>query len=170
MSARECWTSYAIRLCPREQSLMKGWDNSSLAYGRWEGFILRHSLTKELKLLLHLLGYLKLCTGLSFNCHIAISGLRCELGTTPSASSIAVTPSDQMSVLYVYSLCFMTSGLIQYGEPTCERWPALVWTDSAETPKSASLAIPSLLSRILAAFMSRCTWDSEESTFLWAWR
>jgi hypothetical protein len=102
-----------------------------------------------------LLGYLKVWIGLSLSCHMAMRGLRCELGTTPSASSIAVTPSDQTSVLLVYSLCFITYGLIQYGEPTCDRWPALVYMLYADTPKSASFAMPSLLRRMLAALMSR---------------
>ena len=75
--------------------------------------MLRHSFTKELNSGLHLEGYLRPCTGLSLSCHMAIRGLRLEFGTTPCASSIAVTPRDQMSVLLVYSLCFITSGLIQ---------------------------------------------------------
>lgn len=62
----------------------------------------KHYLTKELNSLLHLLGSLKVCTGLSFSCHIAIKGFKWEFGTTPSANSMAVTPKDHTSVLLVY--------------------------------------------------------------------
>ena len=134
--------------------MIKGWLRRARASGLWAGLTLRQSFTNWLNYLLHLLASLNPWTGLSFNCHIAINGLRCEFGTTPSANSIAVTPNDQISVLFVYSLCFITSGLIQYGDPTCDLCPALVYILSALTPKSANLAIPSLLSKIFAAFIS----------------
>jgi hypothetical protein len=63
--------------------LIKGWLNNVLASGLKLGFTFKHSLTKELKSALHFEGYLNPWTGLSFSCHIAISGLICELGTTP---------------------------------------------------------------------------------------
>jgi hypothetical protein len=102
ISAKDLWTSYANRLWPLEYLEIKGCSRRDLASGRFYELVLRQSLTKELNYWLHLEGSLKPWTGLSLSCHIAINGLRLELGTTPSASSIAVTPRDHISVLLVY--------------------------------------------------------------------
>ena len=45
-------------------------------------------------------------------------GWRSELGGSPFANSIAVTPSDQMSADASYCDCLITSGAIQNGVPT----------------------------------------------------
>lgn len=67
-------------------------------------------------------------------------GCSSAYGGSPLASSIAVMPRLQISALWSYPDCLITSGLIQYGVPTKvffladsvpDNWP--------DTPKSASL-------------------------------
>ena len=67
-------------------------------------------------------------------------GCSSAYGGSPLASSMAVMPKLQMSALWSYPDCLMTSGLIQYGVPT----NVFFFADSVplswpETPKSASL-------------------------------
>ena len=79
-----------------------------------------------------------------------------EFGASPFASSIAVIPSDHMSALKSYpSLCSITSGAIQHGEPTKVYlfYPALM---CAETPKSLKKICPFESIRMLPALMSLC--------------
>ena len=68
------------------------------------------------------------------------------------ANSIAVIPRLQMSALWSYPLCLMTSGDIQYGVPTNVFFLADKVPDSwPETPKSASLTSPFAERRMFAA-------------------
>jgi hypothetical protein len=61
-------------------------------------------------------------------------------------------PSDQMSALWSYPLCLITSGDIQYGVPTNVFFFADSVPDSCpDTPKSASLTSPFAESRMFAA-------------------
>lgn len=56
------------------------------------------------------------------------------------AISMAVMPSDQMSALASYPVCWMTSGAIQNGVPT-NVWRCDWYADScAATPKSAAVS------------------------------
>ncbi len=151
----ELKTSYESSRWPLENFLMKGCSISYLASGRLDGFICKHCFTKSLNYGDHCEGSFKDCTGLDLIMKMAMKGLICELGTCPYASSIDVIPSDQISVLYVYSLNLIISGLIQYGLPMWVRNLALVCIDEADTPKSASFALPFWSSRMLAALISR---------------
>src|ERR1700760_2539309 len=72
-------------------------------------------------------------------------------GGSPFASSNAVIPSDQMSALWSYPDCLMTSGAIQKGVPTNVFFLVIVWDNCPETPKSASFTCPFAPSRMFAA-------------------
>jgi len=76
-------------------------------------------------------------------------------GGSPSASSIAVMPKLQMSARLSYAVSRICSGLIQYGVPMMEARRDRVEVSCADTPKSASLQLPSSPSRTLPAFRSR---------------
>ena len=65
-----------------------------------------------------------------------------ELGGSPSAISMAVMPRLQISVFLLYLDFEITSGLIQKGVPMTVSLLERVSVNSAETPKSASLALP----------------------------
>lgn len=82
-----------------------------------------------------------------------------ELGASPWANSIDVTPRDQISALKSYpsSLYSITSGAIQHGDPTnvCLLCPTLT---CALTPKSLKNMFPSRSINILPAFMSLWIW------------
>ena len=82
-------------------------------------------------------------------------GCMSELGGWPSASSIAVMPSDHTSARASYLPFEITSGAIQCGVPiTDDRFDA-VELSCAATPKSASLTVAADVSRMLAALTSR---------------
>lgn len=53
---------------------------------------------------------------------MALVGCILEYGGSPSAISMAVMPSDQMSVLWLYLLFFRISGDIQKGLPMTLSW------------------------------------------------
>ena len=95
-------TSSASKLWPLEFFFMKSWLSSSLADGRFRGFICKQRWMKSLKSLDHFYGSLNDWTGLVFIMKITMNGLMWELGTCPSASSMPVTPKDQMSVFWSY--------------------------------------------------------------------
>ena len=79
-------------------------------------------------------------------------GCSSAYGGSPFASSIAVIPKLQMSALWSYPLCLITSGDIQYGVPTKVFFLADNVPDNCpETPKSASFTSPPAESRMLAA-------------------
>jgi hypothetical protein len=65
-------------------------------------------------------------------------------------------PRLQMSLSTPYdAACVMTSGRIQYGVPMTVRRLEMVELSCADTPKSASLAVPSSVSSTLPALRSR---------------
>mmetsp|Transcript_15398 Transcript_15398/g.47888 ORF Transcript_15398/g.47888 Transcript_15398/m.47888 type:complete len:224 (+) Transcript_15398:2211-2882(+) len=68
-----------------------------------------------------------------------------------------VQPTDQISELELQPDISITSGAIQYGEPTTECTFLSPSVSFVATPKSASLAVPSLVTRVLAALMSLCS-------------
>lgn len=70
----------------------------------------------------------------------------------PSAISIHVIPSDQISVFWSYLDLLMTSGLIQKGVPITES--ANEYNSSVDTPKSASFIFPFKSINILPALTS----------------
>ena len=76
-----------------------------------------------------------------------------ERGAAPNAISIAVIPNDQMSAEVSWPYYCMTSGAIQHGEPQTVLFfcPFFIWAD---TPKSDRSTSPSMLSKILPAFIS----------------
>mmetsp|Transcript_23841 Transcript_23841/g.57503 ORF Transcript_23841/g.57503 Transcript_23841/m.57503 type:complete len:220 (+) Transcript_23841:229-888(+) len=95
---------------------------------------------------------------------MAVSGLTPECGACPSASSIAVIPSDQTSARSSYPAGpprdgprwhVITSGAIQKGVPMTVRRREAPAPSCAATPKSASLTSPSAPRRRLPAFTSR---------------
>ena len=71
------------------------------------------------------------------------------------ASSIAVMPSDQMSVLKSYEPSTIISGDIHIGEPMTVERLASVPEICAATPKSASFTLPASVSRMFPALTSR---------------
>src|SRR3989442_926492 len=96
---------------------MNGNLRSSLAVGRFSGFLLRHASTNSLNSLEYLDvdnvggGFLGIKNKTFIGCIV-------EFGGSPSANSIAVIPKDQISAFASYADCFMTSGAIQNGVPT----------------------------------------------------
>lgn len=77
-------------------------------------------------------------------------------GGSFSAISIAVIPMDQISVLVVYLLFIISSGLIQNGVPITLSLLAKVYSSYVDIPKSPSLILPESVSNMLPALMSQC--------------
>lgn len=79
-------------------------------------------------------------------------GCSSAYGGSPFANSIAVIPRLQISALWSYPDCLMTSGDIQYGVPTKVFFFAESVPESCpDTPKSASLTSPVADRRMFAA-------------------
>jgi hypothetical protein len=87
---------------PFEYFFINGCYSNELAYGLFCGFNCKHCLIKSLNSTDHSEGYLNDWTGFDLIIKTTINGLIWEFGTWPYASYIAVTPNDQISVLYVY--------------------------------------------------------------------
>ncbi|RNA37049.1 hypothetical protein BpHYR1_023760 [Brachionus plicatilis] len=124
----------------------------------------RHFLTKSLYSGDQSLGFLRVGAGLRGILNKARIGCSSDKGGSPSASSIAVIPSDHMSARqsYSYSICCshaITSGAIQNGVPTDVFRRLIVVLRWALTPKSTSLMVPFSVIKILWPLTSRCiTW------------
>ena len=86
--------------------------------------------------------------------NIALTGCIWEYGGFPSASSIAVTPSDQISVKWLYLFFEITSGDIYTGVPITVPLSAFVYINYAATPKSAILIVPFSSNKMFPAFIS----------------
>mmetsp|Transcript_34689 Transcript_34689/g.78620 ORF Transcript_34689/g.78620 Transcript_34689/m.78620 type:complete len:249 (+) Transcript_34689:614-1360(+) len=88
--------------------------------------------------------------------NMADSGFeRAACGASPSLSSMAVIPTDQMSARESCPSPLMTSGAIHCGVPITVCAIPNVDPVAAETPKSASLTAAEAVRRILAALTSR---------------
>mmetsp|Transcript_12592 Transcript_12592/g.39173 ORF Transcript_12592/g.39173 Transcript_12592/m.39173 type:complete len:210 (+) Transcript_12592:591-1220(+) len=82
-------------------------------------------------------------------------------GRPPLSISTTVHPRLHTSALVPYASLRMTSGAIQYGEPTRLAQPCWLWlaasASALEQPKSPSLATPLPSMRMFSPLMSRCT-------------
>ena len=102
-------------------------------------------------------------TGPCKMCLITSCYLEVSLGGTPSASSTAKMPNDQISTAYSYpaALRLTSSGAIQQTVPTMD-WRLDYFDSSWQLkPKSLSLTSPFELTKMLSLLMSRWIIDFE---------
>ncbi|KAI7341003.1 hypothetical protein KC340_g74 [Hortaea werneckii] len=88
--------------------------NRSCALARFSGSTLRAKCKKSLKTGVRLCSSLMAGVPLVAIRYKALSGLSVRYGGSPSIISMAMIPSDQMSIFRPYSFRVTTSGAIQY--------------------------------------------------------
>ena len=132
---------------------MKGWARSCFIDHLFATFFYKHFYTKS-QYWGEKLAFFSLWASLVDMKYIALRGGNLKKGGSPSASSTAITPTDQTSTNSLYGSFLISYGAIQAGVPTTDFLFFCYLVSWMAKPKSATLILPSFPTKILSLLRS----------------